>query len=418
MNSVVTAIAVDGGEILPQPHLRLGSCFPRLHTLYVRDNSDAPITDDLLIGFLYGSTLLLQLRCIDLKRCLYISGRSVRFLAEHCPSLQQLLPSRWTDACSLQHLARLKDLQHLDLGDADVDVCQIDDATLAAAALVTSLTSLSLQRCKWITDSAMVPLARLSKLRSLNLSATSVSGKGLLWLSGQAPISELHLADCRHVDDAGLECVSQLPLLSKLFLSNTAVTNAGLAHLSRISALHTLDLGTRFEVRDQGMAALAACQQLASLTAGSVDISAASSGEAFPALAHLQLGGTFASRGLRRLFPLPVLTSLHLAGIDTATDATLRHVASQTSLERLHVSGGYQLTAAGLAALRPLQRLASLGLSACPRLDAAAVRCLSADLEQLTQLQLSSCPQLVPRGKQAGSMQRSLSLPAGLSQLE
>jgi hypothetical protein len=417
VNSLVTSIAVDGGELLQSPHLKLGSRFPHLKTIYARDNSDSPITDDLFINFLRGSPLLLQLRCINLKRSLYVTGRTLRFLGEQCPRLQQLQPSRWTDACALQHLASLRNLQHLDLGDADVDVCQIDDATLAAAALVTSLSSLCLQRCKWITDSAMVPLARLEHLQSLNLSSTSVTGQGLLWLAGKTPIQELYLADCRQVDDTGLQCIAQLPLLNTLVLSNTAVTNAGLAHIGDLEGLETLDLGARFQVNDAGLRHLAGCAALASLCAGSVHILAPRSSRGFESLSHLELGGVFPSKGLRQLFPLPALTSLRLAGIDTATDATLRHVASQTSLERLQVSGGYQLTAGGLAALRPLRRLASLGLSACPLVDVPAVRSLSADLEQLTELQLSCCPQLGLRGQQHGSMQRSLSLPAGLAQL-
>jgi hypothetical protein len=289
-------------------------------------------------------------------------------------------------------------------------VCQVDGAHLAAAARLTVLTSLSVQRCKWIADEALAPLSRLA---SFNLAGTGVSGAGLRHLAGAAPLQQLDLSGCPHVGDVGLEAAcGALRSLRGLRLGDTAVTGGGLRHLAALPALLSLDLGAHFEVDD---ARLAACRPLHALAAGSFNISCGAAGggapEAFEALAHLRLGGAFPSWGLGGLFPLPALTSLHVAGIDTATDATMRHVASQASLRELSVSGGYRLMDGGLAALGPLRELARLALSACPRVEPAALRTLSAGMASLSELRLSCCPQLAP------GLAHSVSLPADLGLL-
>jgi F-box/leucine-rich repeat protein 14 len=423
VNSAVAAIALHGDA---RPGERLGGRFPGLDALHARDAPGAPVTDDGLIAFLAGSPSLPRLRRADLKHSSYTSGRALRFLAEACEGLAALLPSRWADACALHHLARLCGLEHLDLGDPDADVCQLDDGALVAAAALTALTSLSLQRCKWITDAGLARLAPLTRLASLNLASTGVTGVGLPALAGARGLQQLDLSDCRQLGDAGLGAAcAALAQLRALRLGGTAVTNAGLRHLASLPALRALDLGGRFEVDDAGLVALAACEALAELAAGSFNLtSAAPPGcrpsppdGAFGALEALRLGGAFPSKGLRGLFPLPALRRLHLAGIDTATDATLRHVASQTSLCELSVSGGYKLTGGGLAALRPLRALALLALSACPAVEPAALRSLSADLCSLSELRVSCCPQLGPKGAAARGLPRALSLPADLDLL-
>jgi hypothetical protein len=225
-----------------------------------------------------------------------------------------------------------------------VDVITVDDLGLASlvASGLPSLETLSLERCRWLSDAAFKSLGRLQGLRRLNLRHTDVAAGGLAALARLGHLEELNLSSCRLVDDAALAPLSASSTLQRLLLADTQVTNAGLAHCAAMPALSLLDLGGRFEVDDTGLSHLGRCRALRHLTAGSFNLDAGwepascscssySSGSDLlgpgkedqggrgggakklqPPLEHLSFGGAFANKGLQHLFPVPSLTSLHV----------------------------------------------------------------------------------------------------------
>jgi hypothetical protein len=120
-------------------------------------------------------------------------------------------------------------------------------------------------------------------------------------------------------------------------------------------------------------------------------------------LSHLSFGGGFACKGLRFLFPLPKLASLHVQGIGVVTDLLLRRVGLvQASLERLALRSGYGLSAGALDALAPLARLEALSLAACPGVPAERVAQFVADHPRLGRMFKGPCP-LAPCHQGEGS---------------
>lgn len=83
-----------------------------------------------------------------------------------------------------------------------------------------------------------------------------------------------------------------------------------------------------------------------------------------------------------------------MQGIDAVTDVVMKHVSSQTSLERLSLRSGYNLTAEGLKALQPLGNLAVLSVSACPAITQACLIAFTAAHRRLSRLLIGCCPLL------------------------
>jgi hypothetical protein len=80
-----------------------------------------------------------------------------------------------------------------------VDVITVDDVGLASlvASGLPALVTLSLERCRWLSDDAFKSLGRLQGLRRLNLRHTDVGPAGLAALARLGHLEELHLSSCR-----------------------------------------------------------------------------------------------------------------------------------------------------------------------------------------------------------------------------
>ncbi|MDP9205505.1 MAG: hypothetical protein M3P12_08620 [Gemmatimonadota bacterium] len=94
---------------------------------------------------------------------------------------------------------------------------QMTDALLDRFLGLEHITALDLNASKGVTDEGLSHLARLPRLRHLNLAGTGIT-------------------------DRGLEVLRRFPTLESIVLSGTQVTDAGMANLAECEALHAVDL--------------------------------------------------------------------------------------------------------------------------------------------------------------------------------
>jgi hypothetical protein len=183
---------------------------------------------------------------------------------------------------------------------------QLTDTLLDRLSRVDHLTALDLSGSKALTDAGLRSLARLPRLRDLNLSGCPLT-------------------------DRGLEILRHLPALERVSLAWTPITDAGAEHLSACAHLRSVDLsGT--ECGDGAIRALAGKRALADLRSGNrltddglallrelPRFSAWHGGEPSMALLspearpnHLVLRGPFTDRGLAHLATLEGLYALNI----------------------------------------------------------------------------------------------------------
>lgn len=119
---------------------------------------------------------------------------------------------------------------------------QMTDALLARFSRLEHLTALDLDGSKGLTDGGMAHLARLPRLRHLNLAGTGTT-------------------------DRGLEVLRRLPSLESIVLSGTRVTDEGMQNLAACEELHAVDL-TWTNTGDGAIRALAGKRKLAGFRSG------------------------------------------------------------------------------------------------------------------------------------------------------
>jgi hypothetical protein len=82
----------------------------------------------------------------------------------------------------------------------------------------------------YVTDEGLIEVAKLSRLTSLELSATGISGKGLRHLAKSRSLRHLQLANTG-ITDLELQEVAGITRLESLGVAFTKVTNDGLKYL-------------------------------------------------------------------------------------------------------------------------------------------------------------------------------------------
>jgi Leucine-rich repeat (LRR) protein len=105
-----------------------------------------------------------------------------------------------------------------------------------------------------LTDLGLAKLAKLTKLRRLDISGAKVTAAGLKPLAGLPQIERLSLWNCRALDDTAAPTLASLANLRSLDLSYTAVSDATLHSLQALPQLKTLYL-TDTKVTPSGVAA-------------------------------------------------------------------------------------------------------------------------------------------------------------------
>ena len=211
---------------------------------------------------------------------------------------------------------------------------QMTDAMLERVSRLEQIEKLDLNGSRAITDDGVRHLARLPKLRTLDLGGCAIG-------------------------NAALEAIGRIASLERIILSWTHVTDAGVAHLAGCGALRVVDLsGTR--TGDGAIAALAG----------------------LPALRHFRSGNEVSDHGLAYFRDYPAFRTwsgdeppLHLFSYDEHpnllqlrgrfTDAGLAQLAACEGLYALNLDSNQLLvTGAGLAPLAALPHFSALSFDA------------------------------------------------------
>ena len=196
-------------------------------------------------------------------------------------------------------------------------------------------------------------------------------------------IEELDLSGSRSVTDEGLRHLARLPRLRNLQLGGTSIGDAGAKEIARVATLEKIGFGgTR--VSDAGVAHLAACGNLRV-----IDLSGTRTGDGairalaeMPVLRHFRSGEDVTDSGLAYFAEYPAFRTwsgeeppLHLFSYDEHptllrlrgrfTDAGLAQLASCEGLYALNLDDArLAVTGAGLAPLAGLPRFSALSFDA------------------------------------------------------
>src|SRR6266545_2895397 len=133
----------------------------------------------------------------------------------------------------------------------------------AALAPFTKLQYLDLSHNRFFDDGGLRHVGRMTALRKLYLTGTSISDEGMRQLAGLTELTELAL-DGTGISDAGLAHLAGLIKLRRLDLLGSNVTDAGLVHLQRMTGLEELSL-YRTRVSNAGLARLTPLSRLRAL---------------------------------------------------------------------------------------------------------------------------------------------------------
>ena len=90
-----------------------------------------------------------------------------------------------------------------------------------------------------MTDEGVKTLAKLPKLKTLDLSHTGITSAAVVSLKGHSGLRELNLG-CTRVGNAGIEALSGNENLTLLDIAGTEVNGAGMIHVGKLRHLRTL----------------------------------------------------------------------------------------------------------------------------------------------------------------------------------
>lgn len=153
----------------------------------------------------YFEFLPKTLKELDLSRTSWVSEATLKKIAEIVPHIEILKLAGNTQLTykSLGELRRLPSLRALDLSECHQ---LIDNELLIVLQVAQQLTSLSLAKCKKLTDQAFYDLARKgSLLEWLDLSGTALTEGGLVEIGQKCKrLENLSLNDCPKISDRGI----------------------------------------------------------------------------------------------------------------------------------------------------------------------------------------------------------------------
>ena len=249
-----------------------------------------------------------------------------------------------------QQLAKLNQLQQLDLRDAAVD----NDQLAAAVSGMPKLKALRLSGKSGLTsvdDGGLAVLAKCPELKALAIDDLWVSTAGIQHLSQNKKLVELY-AGGTAIDDEAARVLVELPLLKKLRLSRTGIGTATLETLQPLG-LEDLDISEASGINDDSLIPLGKMASLKRLNLwrDTVTDSGVAHLAGLTGLQWLNLDNTHLSdEGLPHLSAMGALTFLHL-GSTGVTDAGMPHLVSLKSLKDLKVTRT-AVTEEGVAVVR------------------------------------------------------------------
>ncbi len=217
-------------------------------------------------------------------------------------------------------------------------------------------------RGTWVTDSDLLELLSLPKLKRLDLSHTRITDEGLLHLKPARQVEELILYYAEQVSDQGMNAIKDWKGLRVLDLRGTRIADGTLAVVGALKDLESLDIANT-SVTDNGL------DHLVGLTK----------------IKHLALGRSRLSEtAIATVRLLSTLESLDLSGPravnrnqrSSAANLPEELVTAIAELKALRVLrlGHLPVDATALGALaNALPRLEKLGLEGCSRIDDKAL---------------------------------------------
>jgi Leucine-rich repeat (LRR) protein len=211
-------------------------------------------------------------------------------------------------AAALIEVARLKKLRVLELDDTGVG-----DAGLEAIKVMPSLAEISFKDMRGVGARGMAALAALRRLDTLHLAFAEVDDS-LERLAASRSLRQLFLMRAT-IDDARAATLAKIKTLRVLALSYTPIGDAALAQVASLPNLTHLELVST-KITDEGMKSLGQAKALVDL-----DLSDTAIGDA----------------GLAALLDLTKLTTLVLRGTKI-TDAGAEKLAHLKSLKHVDVS--------------------------------------------------------------------------------
>jgi len=119
------------------------------------------------------------------------------------------------------------------------------------------LRTVRLDRCLAVDDEVVEMVAKVPRLRELDLAYTSITDKSLEHLAGHGRLKSLRLTWCTQITDAGLLHLRRIPLRT-LDLAFTNITDAGLQNLHAVRSLEELNLSNCPRVTPRGLSRLPA----------------------------------------------------------------------------------------------------------------------------------------------------------------
>jgi internalin A len=219
-------------------------------------------------------------------------------------------------------------------------------------------------RGAWLNDADMIELARLPDLQRLDLSHTRISDEGMLNLKPAPKITDLKLFYSEWITDQGLTAIKDWKHLKRLDLRGTRVSDGTLEIVSKLTGLEALDIA-HTEVTDFGLENLITLVNLKELALGRGRLT--NTGlvalRMLPTLTYLDLSGAR---------PTPPDAPGGRGAAANIPEETLKAIAELTDLRVLQL--GYSaINADGLHILSSLKKVEKLGLQGCSRVDDAAL---------------------------------------------
>ncbi|XP_013191337.1 F-box/LRR-repeat protein 14 [Amyelois transitella] len=412
--------------------LNLSSCSLQFHfgivkkfyppnTDILRNPSESVLTFYFILQFI-------RRRAENMKRLLFsktlIDGTSLKSLSEIQNLKLESLEVHSCDQLTNQGILALTTHQ-TSLKELDIGLCtRVTDLSLVYICKnLVNLESLSIQRCRAVTDLGVAELAKLKKLKSLNISQCELITKdGLkkgLCLEVNTTIEELNIHSL-NLDEAGLIMISEnMPNLQSLDISYcfNAVTDVSIQVIFKNQVnLHTLKMSHCDKVSDAGLTGM-----------GKVE---PDSGDEGPIMSNVEdssdshrihLGSRAEEEIVRdakrkrnvmlmcekltmdsfsgfSLARLQILRELDISGCNRITDVSLTYAFNFKELVVLNLSRCQQITHEGIGHLvRTCPSIEYFNLNECYNLNDNAVAEIAKGLKRLKELELRGCNQLTDK---------------------
>ena len=246
----------------------------------------------------------------------------------------------------VRHLARMPQLEHLELSGASVS-----DRGLEVLRHLPNLRTLQLGWHRSVTDAGLAHLRSCERLEVVDLMGSPVGDGAIDALQGKAHLRELKTG--RLVTDAGLAMLGTLPALETLLLDGP-FTDDGLARLRGLTRLADLDLF--WHAKNVTSAAFAHLVDLPNLRSIGAD------------------GELSDNRAMQYYGRMPGLQRLRAQGT-VASDEGFESLSASRTLESLWTRETPHLGNRGFVALSRMPALRSLGVS-CRQVDDLALASL------------------------------------------